>query len=95
MGGDEGALANSDVGGAISYFGAETIQHYSELFTSFQSQLPEVVQELQGIELVRGSGGSAVYTMSRAEQYGGQTVTIDYSVYFVIANDGLWKIDWF
>ena len=89
------ALSNGDVNGAVSYIGVQTKQHYAELFTALQSHLPEVVQALREIELIRGVGKSATYNMNRSELYGGQIVGIDYSVYFVVDGDGVWKIDWF
>ena len=89
------ALSNGDVNGAVSYIGVQTKQHYAELFTALQSHLPEVVQALREIELIRGGGNSATYNMNRRELYGGQIVGIDYSVYFVVDGDGVWKIDWF
>jgi hypothetical protein len=93
--GMKGALANQDITNALNYFGEETKQHYSELFTALQPYLPQVVQEMQDIQLIVVRGKSAKYRMTRNELYGGQMVTIDYSVYFVADKNGLWKIDWF
>jgi hypothetical protein len=93
--GMKGALRNGSIDEAVKYIDAETKQHYGELFTALESHRPEIVQALQEIEFSRGVGNSAVYAMRRNELYGGQMETIDYSVYFLVDNDGLWKIDWF
>ena len=89
------ALGNGDVNGALNYFTDETKQHYNELFSALQPYLPQVVQELQDIQLIVVRGKSAKYRMRRDDLYGGQTVTISYSVYFMVDENGLWKIDWY
>ena len=47
------ALANQDVNGALSYFTEESKQHYNELFTALYDQLPQIVQDMQDIQLIR------------------------------------------
>jgi hypothetical protein len=89
------ALAGGDIQAAVGYIGPETRQHYTELLTALQPHLAEVIQQLPEIRFVSGRGKSARYQLSRNELYGGQNVKIDYAVYFVIDNDGLWKIDWY
>ncbi|MEK7845772.1 MAG: PKD domain-containing protein, partial [Nitrospinota bacterium] len=89
------ALANQDVNTALNYFTEETKQHYNELFTALQPSLPQIVQDMQGIELISLKNNSAKYRIRRDDLYGGQTETFTYYIYFMVDDNGIWKIDWY
>jgi len=89
------ALANQDVNTALNYFTYEAQQHYYNLFTALQTDLPQIAQEMQEIELIRLKNNSAKYRIRRDELYGGQTETITYYIYFMVDENGIWRIDWY
>jgi hypothetical protein len=88
-------LGNQNVNTALNYFAEDTKQHYNELFTALQPYLPQIVQEMQAIELIRLKGNSAKYRIRRDDLYGGQTETFTYYIYFIVDDNGIWRIDWY
>ncbi len=90
--GMKGALANQNVNSALNYFAEEVKQHYSEIFTALFAQLPQIVQDMQEIQLIYTKNNTAKYRIRKNELYGGQMLTITYYIYFTVDIDGLWKI---
>ncbi len=90
----KGSLASNDIDGALNNFVEESKALYKDIFTAFQaqSQLLQIVQEMQDIQLVYMKNGFAKYRIRKSELYGGQTVTITYWVYFAVDTNGVWKI---
>jgi Glucodextranase, domain B len=86
------ALANQNTPAAVNFFSDETKGLYQEIFTLLSPQLPQLVQEMQNIELVWAEDQTAQYRIRRHEQYGGQPLTVTYYIYFRVDGDGLWKI---
>jgi hypothetical protein len=86
------AMANRDTQAAVSFFAEETKDLYQEVFTLLSPQLPQLVQEMQDIELIWAEDQEAQYRIRRHELYGGQSLTVTYYVYFRVDGDGLWKI---
>jgi hypothetical protein len=86
------ALASRDIPTAVSFFTDETKELYQEAFTVLSNQLPQLVQEMQDIQLIWTGDQAAKYRIRRTELYGGQMRTITYYIYFHTDNDGLWKI---
>ncbi|MBI4697893.1 MAG: hypothetical protein HY758_03010 [Nitrospirae bacterium] len=86
------ALASQDVAGAVGYFTDETKQTYSEILTVLSDQLPQLVQNMQDIQLIYSTNNAAKYRIRRNENYNGQTITITYYIYFSRDKDGIWKI---
>jgi len=93
--GMKASLANQDIIGALTYFAEDSKQHYNELFAALQSHLPQIVQEMQEIQLIRVRGNSAKYRIRKNDLYGGQTVSITHYIYFLVDSAGIWKIDWY
>jgi hypothetical protein len=86
------ALSNQDTSAAVGFFADETKTLYQDLFTLLSPQLPQLVQDMQAIELIAVEGQSAQYRIRRHELYGGQPLTVTYYIYFRVDGDGLWKI---
>jgi hypothetical protein len=86
------ALSNQDTSAAVGFFAEETKALYQDLFTLLSPHLPQLVQDMQAIELIAVEGQSAQYRIRRHELYGGQPLTVTYYIYFRIDGDGLWKI---
>jgi hypothetical protein len=53
---------------------------------------PQIVEDMQDIELIYIEGSVAKYRIRKNELYGGEMLTITYYLYFIIDEDGLWKI---
>ena len=86
------SLASNDINEALSNFMEESRALYSDIFNALQTQLPQIVQGMQDIQLVYLKNGFAKYRMRKNELYGGQILTITYYVYFAVDTKGVWKI---
>jgi hypothetical protein len=86
------SLATQNIGEALNYFAGETRQLYNDIYTALYANLPQIVQEMQDIQLIYIKGNAAKYRIRKNELYGGQMLTLTYYIYFVVDNDGLWKI---
>jgi hypothetical protein len=86
------ALANQDVNGALNYYTEESQELYNELFTTLNAQLPQIVQEMQDIQLIYAKDNTAKYRIRASEVHAGQTYEITYYIYFVVDENGIWKI---
>jgi hypothetical protein len=85
-------LINNDISGALSYVMISSRQLYSDLFASLSSQLSNIAQNMQDIQLISIADNHATYRIRKNESYCGQTQTITYYIYFAVDKDGLWKI---
>lgn len=86
------ALTNQDVEKASTYYSEETKQIYNDLFNALYAYLPQIAQEMQGIQLIYAKNNTAKYRMRQDELYGGRNIILTYYIYFVIDRDGVWKI---
>jgi len=88
-------LAVGDIDGAIDYYGGTTQDDYREIFTALGTRLPQLVQQMQDIELIQAGEGFAKYRIKRDEVHQGQSYSITYDIYFSSDANGIWKIDRF
>ena len=86
------ALSAQDVDGALVYFTEESKDSYNEIFTALYDQLPQLIQDMQDIQLIYSEGNMAKYRIRKSELYGGQTYEITYYTYFAVDIDGIWRI---
>jgi len=86
------ALRDGDLARVLPYFTSETRELYSELFTALINGLPQIVDEMQEIQLIYVDGNVAKYRIRRNQIYGGLPHTLTYYIYFTVDIDGLWKI---
>ncbi len=86
------ALGNRDIPGALTYFAGDAQELYNDIYTLISDSLPQIVQEMQDIQLVRVEDGMAEYRILRQETFDQRLYDISYHVYFVQDVDGLWKI---
>jgi hypothetical protein len=91
-GGMKGALANQNVDEALNYFAEESRQLFSEIFAALYTQLPQIAQEMQDIQLIYSKNNTSKYRIRKTESYGGQMLTITYYIYFIVDRDGIWRI---
>jgi len=86
------ALANQDINSALNDYVEESRDSYNEVFTAIYDKLPQLVQNMQDIQLIYAENNIAKYRIRRNQLYGGQTLTITYYIYFIVDSDGLWRI---
>ncbi|MEM2983222.1 MAG: hypothetical protein QXH17_08685 [Candidatus Bathyarchaeia archaeon] len=86
------ALLSRNIPRAIGYFSEETRVLYGEIFSALSQRLPDIVRNMEDIELIYVRGNVAKYRIRKEEVYGGQSYPITYYIYFVVDRDGLWKI---
>lgn len=86
------ALLSQDINSALTYFISDSRQLYNDIFTALSAQLPQLVQDMQDIQLIYVENNSAKYRIRRTELCGGQMSTITYYIYFAVDENGTWKI---
>jgi PKD repeat protein len=85
------ALANQNVEGAVDTFLSLSQKRYRYIFTTLLSSLPDISSAMQSIEMISAEGGMAEYRIKRMEDAG----EVTYYIYFVLDENGVWKIQQF
>lgn len=86
------ALIANDMEKALTYFAPSTREQYRTIFTNLGSNLSSIASKMGDIKNGSLMGTMAEYYITKDERISGQTVTITYSVDFVIDMSGNWKI---
>ncbi len=86
-------LAAQDIEGAVGYFNSPSQDRYRQIFQALTSALPDLVQNMQDIQLIYAYKDVVKYRIRRDELYGGQMMTITYYIYFARNEKGLWRIE--
>lgn len=86
------ALSHGDIEKALTFYATTSREKYRSILTALRDQLPQLVREMQAIELVQIEGNTAIYRVRKLEQYGSQTVNMAYHIKFGHDFDGSWKI---
>jgi PKD repeat protein len=86
--GMKGALAQMDVEKAASNFLKESQERYRYIFTNLSNMLPNIVANMQSIEMITVEDGIAEYRIKKGENVG----EVTYYIYFVMDSNGIWKI---
>ena len=86
------ALASQNITTALNYFNEKAKPLYNDIFTALNDQLPQLVQDMQEIQLIYLSNNVSKYRINKYEMAGGQMMTITYYIYFSKDNNGIWKI---
>jgi hypothetical protein len=89
------ALTNQNISNALNYYSEGAREHYNQVFTDLYINLPEFVQNMQGIQLIYVKDNIAKYRINKNEIYGGQPYSVTYYIYFAVDKDGVWKIEVF
>ena len=89
------AWAAHDVEGGLAYFAEGAKSHYRGALNALVAELPQIVSEMQDIELVSARGRYAEYRLNRLQNINGTMVDMTYYIYFVKDHTGLWKVDQF
>jgi hypothetical protein len=80
---------------ALSYFREGSRDNYRNIFNALVNDLPQIVSGMQDIEMVATQGNRAEYRISRVHNIDGSPVTVTYTIYFVLDEDGIWRLDRF
>ncbi len=98
------ALLLKDVPTATSYFTSQTQALYNDIFNELYDTLPQIAAEIQqqefemggSIQMVSVKNDRVKYRITRDEVHAGPTgptsYPISYYIYFVVDENGLWKI---
>ena len=77
---------------AASFFCLEERGEYLRYYNNLKDKLPQVGAEMRKIEFLESQGDGAKYRTKRKETIKGKEYDISYYVYFVIDQDGQWRI---
>ncbi len=88
-------LAGGEIEAALEYFSGRTRDQYRMIFGELSRRLPEIVSQMEDIEMILCRDDAAEYRIERNHLVNGQPVAITYSVFFGRDEKGLWKIDKF
>jgi hypothetical protein len=93
--GMKGALYHQDIGKGLDYFLETTKEIYQQAFNVIIDELPQIVSDMQDIEMIFIMENIAKYRINRVHDIDGTLQTITYYIYFAKGPDGLWKIERF
>ncbi|MFC1837412.1 hypothetical protein ACFLYW_01870 [Thermodesulfobacteriota bacterium] len=93
--GMKAALASGDVEGGLDYFLEVSQDRYRNIFNALQSELPQIVQNMQDVELIYAKNNRAKYRINQLHDINGNSVTITYYIYFIKDIYGFWGIEQF
>ena len=88
-------LSNKDIDNGLDSFLESSREDYQEIFNLIIDSLPQIVSDMQDIQMIYLRNNVAKYRINRLQDINGSPQTITYYIYFVRDQDGLWKIDRF
>ncbi|MBU1708678.1 MAG: hypothetical protein KKE17_01610 [Proteobacteria bacterium] len=91
--GMKSALAVQDVEGGLGYFSERTKDTYRSIFNAIGGQLPQLIADMQDIEIIYVDDNIAKYRIRRTHDIEGAPVILSYYIYFIKGDDGIWKIE--
>jgi hypothetical protein len=81
-------LQIGDIEGSLVFFDEYTKQDYSELFNALTSVLPNIVQEMSDIQLIKYTKNTAIYDI-RTFRNG---IEYSFQLLFIKDSNGIWRI---
>jgi hypothetical protein len=90
--GMKAALTMTDIEGALRYFVPSQQVRYRAIFTALSDQLSQLAVAMEEITLVELLGRQAQYRIPRMQLWGGELVRVSYYLFFVLGDDGIWRI---
>jgi hypothetical protein len=88
-------LSVKDVESGVSYFFDYSKETYRQAFNIIIDDLPQIISDMQNVELIYLTEDVAKYRINRVQDIDGTQQTITYYIYFAKDADGIWKIDKF
>ena len=89
------ALAVSNIENGVKYFTESSRDKFQEAFSIISESLPQIISDMQDIELIYSINWTTKYRIIRHQLIEGEYRDITYYIYFVVDNDGMWKISQF
>jgi hypothetical protein len=89
------ALANKDIGKGLDYFLESSQQVYQQALSVIVDKLPQIIPDMQDIEMIYLNDNVAKYRINRALNINGTLQTVTFYIYFVKDDNGIWKIQQF
>jgi len=93
--GMKGALLQRDISKGLESFLDSSKEVYQQAFNVIVDELPQIVSEMQDIEMIYLKENVAKYRIHRLHDIEGTLQTITYYIYFSKDSDGIWRIDRF
>jgi PKD repeat protein len=84
-------LMANDINGGLTFFIPGSQERYEAIFSALDDNLPEIIYEMQEIEFIYSTNNLAKYRIRREEDNG----PITYYIYFILDENGVWKIKQF
>jgi PKD repeat protein len=91
--GMKGALASQDIETGVLFLTERSKETYRQAFNIIRDDLPQIMGQMQNIELIYLSGDVAKYRIQRDHNISGVVHTVTYYIYFARNESGLWKVD--
>lgn len=85
-------FAEKNIEGAVALFDASQQDLYAELFAVLVDRLPQIAADMEEISMIEVINNRARYRIHRQETNNTGTYDITYYVYFIMDEDGIWKI---
>jgi len=89
------ALYNKDIPRSSSFLHSLSREMYQQAFGVIIDELPQIISDMQDIEMIYFDDGAAKYRINRVHDIDGTLQTITYYIYYTKDADGLWKIERF
>lgn len=93
--GMKGKLMDQDVEGGLIYFHESSKESYRQAFNALIDELPQIISDMQAIELIYQADDITKYRINRVHNIDGIIKTITYYIYYVRDANGFWKIERF
>jgi PKD repeat protein len=93
--GMKGRLMTQDTEGGLGYFLESSRDSYRQAFNVILDELPQIIAEMQDIEMIYLIGDVAKYRIKRVHSINGTLQILTYYVYFVKDSTSTWRISKF
>ena len=88
-GGMKDGLATSDINGAVAHFDPRSQERYREIYSSLAAEFPQLVANMEDIEMIVAKDNYAQYRIRRNETLAEKESSVTYYIYFTIDQNGL------
>ncbi|NTV14493.1 MAG: tandem-95 repeat protein [Desulfobulbaceae bacterium] len=89
------AWVAQDIEGGLGCLAESSQEKFRRILNGIIEKLPGIINDMQDIELIYGTGRYAKFRINRLQDIGGTTVNLTYYLYFIKDQSGIWKVDQF
>lgn len=93
--GMKAGLKFGNIENSITYFTGYSKDRYRRIFNSLSVNLPQIITDMQDVELVSVINNRAKYRVVRQQLIDGNNKNIAYYIYFIKDHNGIWTIEKF